>query len=114
MPDCHAGAGCVVGFTANLCDKVIPNIVGVDIGYGMLTVKSGNIEVDFQRLDEIIRKKIPYGRNVNEGRLMRFPNIQQMHCYRSLKDTKNFERTIGSLGGGNHFIEVDVDGRYCE
>ena len=114
MPDCHAGAGCVVGFTADLGDKVIPNIVGVDIGCGMLTVKLGDVEIDYERLDEIIRKKVPYGRNVNEGRLMRFPEIQQMHCYRSLKDTKNFERAIGSLGGGNHFIEVDVDEDGCK
>lgn len=114
MPDCHAGASCVIGFTADLGDKVIPNIVGVDIGCGMLTVKLGNIEVDFDKLDEIIRKKVPYGRNVNEGRLMRFSKIQEMYCYRSLKDTKNCERAIGSLGGGNHFIEIDVDEDDCK
>ena len=114
MPDCHAGASCVIGFTADLGDKVIPNIVGVDIGCGMLTVKLGNIDIDFDKLDEIIRKKVPYGRNVNEGRLLRFPKIQEMYCYRSLKDTKNIERAIGSLGGGNHFIEVDVDDEGCK
>ena len=75
MPDCHAGASCVIGFTADLGDKVIPNIVGVDIGCGMLTIELGNVDIDFERLDEIIREKIPYGRNVNEGRLMRFPKI---------------------------------------
>lgn len=73
MPDCHAGAGCVIGFTADLGDKVIPNVVGVDIGCGMLTVELGKIEIDFDKLDELVRKKVPYGRNVNEGRLMRFP-----------------------------------------
>lgn len=114
MPDCHAGASCVIGFTADLGDKVIPNIVGVDIGCGMLTVKLGNIEINFDKLDEIIRKKVPYGRNVNEGRLMRFSKIQEMYCYRSLKDTKNFERAIGSLGGGNHFIEIDIDEDDCK
>lgn len=114
MPDCHAGASCVIGFTADLGDKVIPNIVGVDIGCGMLTLELGDVEIDFEKLDEIIRKKVPYGRNVNEGRLMRFPKLQEMYCYRSLKDTKNFERAIGSLGGGNHFIELDVDENGCK
>ena len=109
MPDCHAGASCVIGFTADLGDKIIPNIVGVDIGCGMLTIELGKIDIDFQRFDEIIHKKVPFGRNVNEGRLMKFPQLQEMFCYRELKDTKSIERAIGSLGGGNHFIEIDVD-----
>ncbi len=109
MPDCHAGASCVIGFTADLGDKVIPNIVGVDIGCGMLTVQLGKIEIDYPELDRIIHEMIPYGRNVNESRLMRFPQLQEMYCYRELKDTKSIERSIGSLGGGNHFIEIDVD-----
>lgn len=109
MPDCHAGASCVIGFTADLGDKIIPNIVGVDIGCGMLTVELGKIDIDFPRFDEVIHKKVPFGRNVNEGRLMKFPQLQEMCCYRELKDTKNIERAIGSLGGGNHFIEIDVD-----
>lgn len=109
MPDCHAGASCVIGFTADLGDKIIPNIVGVDIGCGMLTIELGKINIDFQRLDEVIHKKVPFGRNVNEGRLMKFPQLQEMCCYRELKDTKGIERAIGSLGGGNHFIEIDVD-----
>ena len=109
MPDCHAGASCVIGFTADLGDKVIPNIVGVDIGCGMLTVQLGKIDIDYLELDRIIHERIPYGRNVNESRLMRFPQLQEMYCYRELKDTKSIERSIGSLGGGNHFIEIDVD-----
>lgn len=109
MPDCHAGASCVIGFTADLGDKVIPNIVGVDIGCGMLTVQLGKTDIDYPRLDRIIHERIPYGRNVNESRLMRFPQLQEMYCYRELKDTKSIERSIGSLGGGNHFIEIDVD-----
>lgn len=109
MPDCHAGASCVIGFTADLGDKVIPNIVGVDIGCGMLTVQLGKIDIDYPKLDRIIHERIPYGRNVNESRLMRFPQLQEMYCYRELKDTKSIERSIGSLGGGNHFIEIDVD-----
>ena len=109
MPDVHAGAGCVIGFTADLGDKVIPNIVGVDIGCGMLVVCLGTIEIDFEKLDSAIRKRVPCGRNVHEGRIVKFPDIQELRCYRELKDTRRFERSIGTLGGGNHFIEIDVD-----
>lgn len=114
MPDIHTGAGCVIGFTANLGDMVIPNIVGVDIGCGMLCVKLGNVDVNFYKLDEVIRKYVPSGKSVQEGRLIKYPALQQMHCYRSLKDTKRIERSIGTLGGGNHFIEVDVDDNGCK
>lgn len=114
MPDVHAGAGCVIGFTADLGDKVIPNIVGVDIGCGMLTVSLGQIDIDFEQLDRVIRERIPSGRNIHEGRITRFPEIQELHCYRELKDTKRFERSIGTLGGGNHFIEIDVDDDGCK
>lgn len=109
MPDVHAGKGCVIGFTANLGDKVIPNIVGVDIGCGMLTVKLQNMDVDLQKLDEVIRKYIPSGREVHEGRQVKFDTLKELRCYRELKDTKRLERSIGTLGGGNHFIEVDMD-----
>lgn len=114
MPDVHAGAGCVIGFTANLGDMVIPNIVGVDIGCGMLCVKLGNADIDFNKLDEIIRKYVPSGTNVQEGRLMKYPPLQEMHCYRSLKQSKRIERSIGTLGGGNHFIEIDTDKNSCK
>lgn len=112
MPDVHAGAGCVIGFTADLGDKVIPNIVGVDIGCGMLTVKLrlNGTEIDFEKLDKVIRDKVPYGHNVHEGRLPGgYPDIQNLYCYRNLKDTKRLERSLGTLGGGNHFIEIDAD-----
>ena len=109
MPDVHAGAGCVIGFTADLGKKVIPNIVGVDIGCGMHTLMLGNIDIDFEKLDAVIRQYVPSGRNVHEGRLIQFPELQQLHCYRELRDTKRLERSIGTLGGGNHFIEIDVD-----
>lgn len=109
MPDCHTGAGCVIGFTADLGDKIIPNIVGVDIGCGMLTVELGKADIDFERLDQVIRSFVPSGREVHEGRLLRFDQLQDMKCYRDLKDTKSIQRSIGTLGGGNHFIEVDVD-----
>lgn len=110
MPDVHAGAGCVIGFTADLGDKVIPNIVGVDIGCGMLTVKLHSTEIDFEKLDKVIREKVPCGRNVHEGRVPGgYADIQNLYCYRNLKDTKRLERSLGTLGGGNHFIEIDVD-----
>lgn len=76
---------------------------------GMLTVELGKVDIDFNKLDDVIRKYIPSGREVNDGRLMRFPKIQEMKCYRDLVDTRKMERAIGSLGGGNHFIEIDVD-----
>ncbi len=109
MPDVHAGAGCVIGFTADLGDKVIPNIVGVDIGCGMLTVDLEFAHIDFQNLDRIIKSKVPSGMNVHEGRLMKLPELQELFCYRELKHTKHLERSMGTLGGGNHFIEIDVD-----
>ena len=103
MPDVHAGAGCVIGFTADLGDKVIPNIVGVDIGCGMLTLELGKIDIDFKELDNAIRKRVP------SGRAVKFDELQNLHCYRELKDVKRLERSIGTLGGGNHFIEIDTD-----
>lgn len=111
MPDVHQGVGCVIGFTADMGDKVIPNIVGVDIGCGMLTVELGKIDLDLPKLDEIIRKDIPSGRNVHEGRKVHFDGLDKLYCYRDLKDTKRIERSIGTLGGGNHFIEVDEDSK---
>jgi len=109
MPDVHAGKGCVIGFTANLGDKVIPNIVGVDIGCGMLCVELGKIDLDLQKLDEVINNCIPSGRNIREHKLIEFDKINDLYCLRELRDIKKFNRAIGTLGGGNHFIEVDVD-----
>lgn len=109
MPDVHAGKGCVIGFTADLGEMVIPNIVGVDIGCGMLTVELCDIDIDFAALDAAIRKYIPSGKNVHEGRIVRYPQLTELYCYRELHDAKRLERSIGTLGGGNHFIEIDKD-----
>lgn len=109
MPDVHAGAGCVIGFTADLGDKVIPNIVGVDIGCGMLCIQLSINDIDMKKLDDVIRKYVPNGREVHDGRKVKFDKLQDLYCYRNLKDTKRIERSIGTLGGGNHFIEVDSD-----
>ncbi len=109
MPDVHAGKGCVIGFTADLGDKVIPNIVGVDIGCGMLCVELGNVNLDLEKLDKVINENIPAGRNIREQKLIDFDRIKDLDCLRELKETKKFNRAIGTLGGGNHFIEIDVD-----
>ena len=109
MPDVHAGAGCVIGFTADLGDKVIPNIVGVDLGCGMSTVQIAEKDIDFEKLDKAIRQYIPNGRNVHEGKKVSFDKLTELYCYRELRDMKRVQRSIGTLGGGNHFIEVDKD-----
>ena len=105
MPDVHAGKGCTIGTTMTITDKAVPNIVGVDIGCGMYTVNLGRADIDFPRLDEAAHY-IPSGRNIWEGRQERF-DLQELRCYRNLKNTKWLERSLGTLGGGNHFIEVD-------
>ena len=112
MPDVHAGKGCTIGTTMTIQDKVCPNIVGVDLGCGMYTVKLAEKEIDLAKIDEAAHF-IPSGMNVWEGRTERF-DLTRLHCYRSLKDTKRLERSLGTLGGGNHFIEVEVskDGVY--
>ena len=109
MPDCHAGASCVIGFTANLGDKVIPNIVGVDIGCGMLTVELGPVDIDLPRFDAVVREKIPHGRYIHDGRKMKFDAVKELTCRRELPNAKYAERALGTLGGGNHFIEIDAD-----
>ena len=109
MPDVHRGKGSVIGFTAELKDKIIPNIVGVDIGCGMLCVELQKMNIDFEMLDDIIKTKVPSGRLVHKSRKVRFDELQDLYCYRYLKDTKRIERSIGTLGGGNHFIEIDQD-----
>lgn len=109
MPDCHTGKSCVIGFTANLGDKVIPDIVGVDIGCGMYTVELGQVDIGFARFDTILNKYIPYGRNIHKGRMVKIEPLHKLTCYRELKDSRKIERSIGSLGSGNHFIEIDTD-----
>lgn len=107
MPDVHAGKGCTIGTTMTIVDKVVPNMVGVDIGCGMYTVNLGKVDIDLKKFDEAAHT-IPCGRNVWEGRLEHFDLIR-LRCHRVLKDTKRLERSLGTLGGGNHFIEIDAD-----
>ena len=106
MPDVHAGKGCVIGFTGNLGNKVIPNIVGVDIGCGMFCAYLGKIDIDYEKLDNFIKENIPSGMNVNETKIADF-DLKQLYCYDKLKHYQWVENSAGSLGGGNHFIEID-------
>ena len=109
MPDVHSGAGCVIGFTGNLGDKVIPNIVGVDIGCGMLCVELGKIDINLERLDRVIRNFVPSGMNVHENAVVNF-DFNKLRCKWQLKNKDGWlEKSLGTLGGGNHFIEIDVD-----
>lgn len=105
MPDVHAGKGCTIGTTMTVGGKVVPNVVGVDIGCGMYTVNLGKGELDFEKFDEAAHF-VPSGMNVWEGRRERF-ELTGLRCFRELKDTKRLERSLGTLGGGNHFIEID-------
>ena len=105
MPDVHAGKGCTIGTTMTIHDKAVPNVVGVDIGCGMYTVRLLETEIDFEHLDEAAHY-VPSGMNVWEGRKEAF-DLEALRCYRGLKDTKRLQRSLGTLGGGNHFIEVD-------
>lgn len=105
MPDVHAGKGCTIGTTMTVEGKAVPNVVGVDIGCGMYTVDIGKGEIDFEKVDEAAHF-IPSGHNVWEGRVERF-DMTGLACYRFLKNTKRLGRSLGTLGGGNHFIEID-------
>lgn len=105
MPDVHAGKGCTIGTTMTVVDKAVPNVVGVDIGCGMYTVNLGKADIDLEKFDEAAHF-VPSGMNVWEGRQERF-DLTGLRCYRELKDAKRLERSLGTLGGGNHFIEID-------
>lgn len=110
MPDVHAGAGCTIGTTMTIKDKVCPNLVGVDIGCGMLVAELADKEIDLEMLDRVIREYIPSGRNIRdvEDPHAKWTDIDLLHC----RDHVNIDRarlSIGTLGGGNHFIEVDRD-----
>lgn len=113
MPDCHSGAGCVIGTTMTLKSKVCPNLVGVDLGCGMLTVqlKEKKPDIDLKELDEIIQKHVPSGFNVHDDALFKTPlDCRQLKCFgkAGINDTLAY-RSVGTLGGGNHFIELDKD-----
>lgn len=114
MPDVHSGKGCVIGFTADLGDKIIPNLIGVDLGCGMACAELGDVEIDLEKLDAIIHQFIPSGHDIHDERIYDFTErINQLHCIREISvngwNARKWSRQIGTLGGGNHFIELSVD-----
>jgi tRNA-splicing ligase RtcB (3'-phosphate/5'-hydroxy nucleic acid ligase) len=111
MPDCHAGAGCVIGFTATFDNKVVPNLIGVDIGCNIDAVNIGNKRIDFDIFDRRIRKLVPLGMNVSDNIDVNLKEkfIDTLVCKEMLKNTDHLVRSAGTLGAGNHFIEVDTD-----
>ena len=110
MPDIHAGAGCTIGTTMTITDKVVPNLVGVDIGCGMETIKIKESHIELQKLDKLIYDKIPSGFNVREKTHRYFDeiNLEDLFCIKHI-DIKRAEKSLGTLGGGNHFIEANKD-----
>lgn len=112
MPDVHSGKGCTIGYTAHLTDKVCPFQIGVDIGCGMTWVRMPLHKdcLDLKLIDEIIRNNIPSGRAVNLTIEKSEIAIEDLYCYNELRNPNNYlEKSLGSLGGGNHFIEIDED-----
>lgn len=110
MSDCHAGAGCTIGTTMTIKDKIVPNLVGVDIGCGIYCVKLQERKIDFSKLDEIIRKYVPSGQNVRttEHHLLSKINLDELKCKNYINKDRA-EKSLGTLGGGNHFIEINQD-----
>lgn len=105
MPDCHAGTGCTIGSVIKFEDRIVPNTVGVDIGCGMLVIKLGQQNIDLRLVDEVIHKYVPSGFNIHETPLTGF----DMDFHAPIKDEQYVLNSIGTLGGGNHFIEIDID-----
>lgn len=110
MPDIHAGAGCTIGTTMTITDKVVPNLVGVDIGCGMETVRLKETHIEVQKLDKLIYEKIPSGFHVREKAHRYFDeiNLEDLFCYRHINPDRA-KKSLGTLGGGNHFIEANKD-----
>ena len=106
MPDCHAGTGSVIGFTMLAGDKIIPNIIGVDIGCGMLSVNIGNINIDLVELEKLIRELIPFGMNINKKGVARLDKRYQVLCDKIGMDFDYAVKSLASIGSGNHFCEI--------
>lgn len=110
MPDIHAGAGCTIGTTMTIKDKICPNLVGVDIGCGMELIRIKEYDVDLAKLDAVIRAEIPAGFSIrNEPHPLAFyADIDELRCAKHV-DMDRASKSIGTLGGGNHFIEANKD-----
>ncbi len=116
MPDVHAGAGCTIGTTMTITDKVVPNLVGVDIGCGMETIRLSSDAVDLPLLDRLIHQRIPSGFAIRKTphRYLDMIDLSQLRCRRGGKNDAKLRLdrarcSLGTLGGGNHFIEVNED-----
>jgi RNA-splicing ligase RtcB len=107
MSDVHAGAGCVIGFTADLRDMVIPNLIGVDIGCSLLVVDITSLNIDIPKLDTFIHSNIPAGFDVHSSNKTKYQEYKNILCFDKLYKSERFGLAIGTLGSGNHFIEVD-------
>lgn len=110
MPDVHAGAGCTIGTTMTVTDKAVPNLVGVDIGCGMETVLLKEKSIELSKLDKVIRERVPAGFNARETphRFAGEIDLTRLHCFSQI-DPVRAQNSIGTLGGGNHFIEMNKD-----
>ncbi len=107
MPDVHSGKGATIGTTMTVTDKIVPSMVGVDIGCGMYTVALGKVDIDLEKFDAAAHC-IPCGREVWDDIQEKF-DFTGLRCFGALRDMKRIERGLATLGGGNHFIEIDVD-----
>ena len=107
MPDCHTGKGCVIGTTMTITNKLVPNLVGSDIGCGVLTVKLMDHNIDFEKLDNIIRNYIPHGASLHQTIIRHFSLLDELKVLLNSKLQDKIKRSLGTLGGGNHFIEID-------
>ncbi len=107
MPDTHSGKNTVVGTTMTIDKRICPSLLGVDIGCGMETVFIKNTYIDFQKLDDIVHQRIPCGAKVHEAPIAAEFDFERLHCI-SFVNTLRALRSIGTLGGGNHFIELDI------
>ena len=113
MPDAHAGAGCTIGTTMKITDKVCPNLVGVDIGCGVDLIKTtGKFEDRLEELDKVIREFVPFGMSVHGKQVVKDDYFKDLLCWDELSDATKAGalRSLGTLGGGNHFIEAYEDG----
>ena len=109
MPDIHPGSGCTIGTTMTITDKVVANLVGSDIGCGMEVVYLDCDEIDFKRLDDIVRTRVPHGydKRAVPHRFMKDIDLTELKCYFDLESASEGNFTLGTLGGGNHFIEIE-------
>ncbi len=112
MPDCHTGCGCVIGLTMTFTDKVVPNLTGVDLGCGVMAVQLENVNnIDFEKLDKVIRENVPSGTSIRKTPHKYFTEnmLKKLRCF-DIIDVRRASLSLGTIGSGNHFAQVDKDG----